>query len=71
MSYNLIECNREQTYLMPVSLENWLPDGHLAWFILDDAETATKSIRLSARYSGDRLLRVSPTGLGNMFIELK
>ena len=71
MSYNLIECNREQPYLMPVSLEDWLPDGHLAWFILDDAETATKSIRLSTRYSGDCLLRLLPTGLDNMFIEPK
>jgi transposase len=38
MSYNLIECNREQMYLMPVSLEDWLPEGHLAWFILDAVE---------------------------------
>ena len=38
MSYNLIECNREQMYLMPVSLEEWLPEGHLAWFILDAVE---------------------------------
>ena len=25
-------------YLMPVSLEDWLPEGHLAWFILDAVE---------------------------------
>jgi len=38
MSYNLIECNREQMYLMSVSLEDWLPEGYLAWFILDVVE---------------------------------
>ena len=38
MSYNLLEWNRDQMYLMPVSLEDWLPEGHLAWFILDVVE---------------------------------
>lgn len=38
MAYNLIECNREQMLLMPVSLKDWLPEGHLAWFVLDAVE---------------------------------
>ena len=46
MAYNLIECNREQMYLMPVSLKDWLPEGHLAWFILD----AVEAIDLSKFY---------------------
>jgi transposase len=46
MAYNLLECNREQMYLMPVSLKDWLPEGHLAWFILD----AVKTIDLSKFY---------------------
>lgn len=46
MSYNLLECNREQMYLMPVSLKEWLPEGHLAWFILD----AVEAIDLSKFY---------------------
>ena len=46
MAYNLIECNREQMYLMPVSLKDWLPDDHLAWFILD----AVQAIDLSKFY---------------------
>jgi len=33
-------------YLMPVSLEDWLPEGHLAWFILD----AVEAIDLSRFY---------------------
>jgi len=38
MAYNLIECNRKQMYLMPPSLEDWLPEGDLAWFILEAVE---------------------------------
>ena len=46
MAYNLIECSREQMYLMPVSLQEWLPEGHLAWFTLD----AVEAIDLSKFY---------------------
>jgi len=35
MAYNFIECNRDQMYLMPPSLRDWLPEGDMAWFILD------------------------------------
>ena len=38
MAYNLIEWNREQMYLMPVSLREWLAEGHLAWFMMDAVE---------------------------------
>jgi transposase len=29
------ECNRGQMYLLPPSLEEWLPQGHLAYFIIE------------------------------------
>lgn len=35
MAYNLVPCDRQQGYLMPPSLQEWLPEGDLAWFILD------------------------------------
>ncbi len=35
MAYNLLPCDREQSYLMPPSLREWLGEGDLAWFILD------------------------------------
>jgi len=35
MAYNFIDCNRDQTYLMPPRLEEWLPSGDLAWLVLD------------------------------------
>lgn len=52
MSYNLIECNREQMYLMPVSLQEWLPEGHLAWFIMDAVEAIDLS-RFYLKYRAD------------------
>ena len=38
MAYNLLSCDREQGYLMAPSLRDWLPEGDLAWFILDAVE---------------------------------
>lgn len=35
MGYNFIECNREQIYLLPPSLRDWLPEEDLSWFIID------------------------------------
>jgi hypothetical protein len=34
MALNFIECDREQAFLMPPSLREWLPEDHLAWFLL-------------------------------------
>ena len=46
MAYNLKECNREQIYLMPPSLQEWLPEKDMAWFIIDVVE----QMNLSAYY---------------------
>jgi transposase len=46
MAYNLKECNREQIYLMPPSLQEWLPEKDMAWFIIDVVE----QMDLSAYY---------------------
>jgi transposase len=35
---NFLSCDREQELLLPPSLRDWLPDGHLAWFVLDAVE---------------------------------
>ncbi len=35
MAYKFIECNREQMYLMPLSLRDWLGEGDIVWFVLD------------------------------------
>jgi len=35
MAINLREADRDQLYLLPPSVTDWLPDDHLAYFILD------------------------------------
>ena len=53
MGYNLLPYDREQAYLMPPSLRNWLGEGHLAWFILDALEQMELS-EFYAAYRNDR-----------------
>lgn len=38
MAYNFLPCDRNQAYLLPPSLIDWLPQDHLAWFVLDAVE---------------------------------
>jgi transposase len=38
MPQHFICADREQAFLMPPSLRDWLPEGHLAWFVLDAVE---------------------------------
>src|SRR5215210_1138262 len=35
MPQNFLACDREQTFLMPPDVREWLPEGHLAWFVID------------------------------------
>ena len=28
-------CDREQPFLLPPDVREWLPDDHLAWFVID------------------------------------
>ena len=35
MSQNFLPCERDQQLLMPTDLREWLPEDHLAWFVLD------------------------------------
>src|SRR5215203_3249454 len=46
MAQNFVACDREQE-LLPPSLCEWLPDGHLAWFVID----AVAAFDLSAFYA--------------------
>jgi transposase len=46
MAENFIECDREQLLLMSPSLREWLPENHLAWFVID----AVGDMDLSAFY---------------------
>ena len=51
MPQNFLECDREQVFLMPPDPRDWLPEGHLAWFVLASVE----EMDLSAFYGSYRL----------------
>ena len=51
MAYKFKECNREQMYLMPLSLRDWLGEGDIVWFVLD----AVKQMDLKDFYKKHRL----------------
>jgi len=38
MAHNYTECNRDQLYLLPPSMKDWLGEEHFAWFLLDAME---------------------------------
>src|ERR1700744_6178135 len=38
MGQRLVACDREQSFLMPPDVREWLPEGHLAWFVIDVVE---------------------------------
>jgi transposase len=50
MPQNFIGCGREQQFLMPPSLLDWVPEDHLVWSILASVE----ELDLSAFYADDR-----------------
>ena len=56
MGYNFLPCDRNQAYLLPPSLTDWLPQDDLAWFVLD----AVEQIDLSEFYKKYRT-----DGVGN------
>jgi transposase len=35
MAQNFIDCDREQPFLLPPDVREWLPEDHLAWFVID------------------------------------
>jgi hypothetical protein len=35
MAHNFLRAERDQPFLLPPDLRDWLPDRHLAWLILD------------------------------------
>jgi transposase len=50
MPQNFIDCDREQAFLLPPSLRDWLAEDHLAWFVID----AVAEMDLSAFYASYR-----------------
>src|SRR5438874_13205709 len=50
MAQNFSGCDREQELLLPPSLREWLPEDHLAWFVID----AVEAMDLGAVYADYR-----------------
>jgi len=50
MAVNVREADRDQLLLMPPSVADWLPEGHLAWFVLD----TVKELDLAGFYASYR-----------------
>src|SRR4051795_6480237 len=47
MAQRFIACDREQSFLMPPDVREWLPEDHFAWFVLD----AVEAMELDAFYA--------------------
>ena len=50
MAQNFLTCDREQSFLLPPDLREWLPEDHLAWFVID----VVGVMDLSGFYAGYR-----------------
>jgi hypothetical protein len=50
MGQRFVACDREQSFLMPPGVREWLPANHLAWFVID----AVGEMDLDAFYAAYR-----------------
>src|SRR5215218_1550532 len=51
MGQRFVACDREQSFLMPPDVREWLPERHLAWFVID----AVAEMNLEAFYVAYRV----------------
>lgn len=51
MAQNFLSADRDQAFLLPPDLRDWLPAGHLAWFVVD----AVGALDLGALYRDYRV----------------
>jgi len=51
MGQRFVACDREQSFLMPPDVREWLPPRHLAWFVID----AVAEMDLAAFYAAYRV----------------
>jgi transposase len=50
MAQNFLPCDRDQPLLLPPDLRDWLPEDHLAWFVIESVE----GLDLSSFYAAYR-----------------
>jgi transposase len=51
MGQRFVACDREQSFLLPPDVREWLPSGHLAWFVID----AVAEMNLEGFYAAYRV----------------
>src|SRR3954454_8674097 len=51
MGQRFVACDREQSFLMPPDVREWLPENHLAWFVI----SAVAEMNLDAFYAVYRI----------------
>ncbi len=53
MAYNFVSSDRDQSFLLPPDLREWLPEEHLVWFVIDVvAQLDLSGFRASYRADG-------------------
>src|SRR3954462_15135552 len=53
MGQRFVACDREQSFLMPPDVREWLPSRHLAWFVIDAvAEMDLEAFYVAYRVDG-------------------
>jgi transposase len=50
MAQRFVACDRDQSFLLPPDVRDWLPEEHFAWFVID----AVNGMDLDAFYAGYR-----------------
>src|ERR687897_129150 len=50
MAPSFVACDREQPFLLPPDVRDWLPEDHFAWFVID----AVERIDMAAFYAAYR-----------------
>lgn len=58
MALSYVPVDRDQPFLMPPDMREWLPEGHLVWFVID----AVAALDTSAFHEGRRLGGVGRRG---------
>src|SRR3954452_13998640 len=61
MGQRFVVCDREQSFLMPPDVREWLPPRHLAWFVIDAvAEMDLEAFYVAYRVVGRSRPRYDP-----------
>jgi transposase len=69
MTQNFLSCDREQELLLPPSLRDWLPEGHLAWFVLETvAEVDLSAVYRAYRPDGQGRAAHEPAMMTALFL---